>query len=556
MKKRINNNFNKHIDIPDIVNEKCSEAYNIIRADAPPVKKFNHKKIFAVSTVAAAALIFSATATAAYFRSAFDVGHQEVYTKDPAKKMDLSAFAQPVNDEENNSLADVTLQSVYCDGKNLAIALSLTPNDEQLKKMTTVSAQISAKINGKSIDKVYEYENLNYPELSFVKANDGIFYETMYYTNLDVEENSELEISIYGLQAINGKLQTYNYQNNVYEPERMSMTAYADTKFEFRTDVTPDTSNNRVYEINETQNGITLNNVDITPFKTTVSIDGLDERESIRIFDQNGEELEIIPNDSYENWEWKFVPPLKTANRLSVQVYNLDTDNFPTLYEFSFDIEKGFAAKYDVKYDDSDVVYVPPYEELNKDNNEDEYYASMAKAAKEAEKIPVNTPVEGEEYIHEWSDSEKPETMTMTWKITGSKVGEINGDVSDAHWEWLNENGITADNAKMLFVTYEITNKSDKSGSMYTNGGLVLYSEDFKEILTEPEYASNKDYGGKSSWKYTFDPHETKTITYGYVISEDYANKDFYAIAPYSPYNTDATPGNIANNVINLMEIK
>ncbi len=558
MKKRISNNFDEHIDVPDIVNEKCSEAYGIIRADAPLVKKYTHKKIFVIGTVAAATLVFSATATAAYFRSAFDVSHKEVYTKDPEKKMDLSAFAKPVNDEEKQMSANITMQSVYCDGQNLAIALALTPNDEDLKRMTTVSAHISAKLNGKSIDRVYDYENLDYPELGFVKSDDGVFYETMYYTNLDVKEESELEISIYGLQGINGKLMTYNYAANVYEPEKTSISAYADDKFEFKANVTPDTSNNRIYEINETKDGITLESVDITPFKTTVSIEGLAKRQSIRIFDQNGEELEIIHNDSYENWEWKFVPPLKTAKRLSVQVYDIDTDDFPTLYEFAFDIEKGFADKYDVKFDNSDVVYVPPYDELN-DDEEDikKYNANMAKAAQKAERIPVNTPVECTDYIDEAFERGEVEPITMEWKITGSRVGDVTGNVSEAHWEFLNDaDGVTPDNAKMLFVTYEITNKTDLTGSIYTNGGLIIYSKDFEVLLTEPDYASNKDYGGRSSWKYTFEPSQTKTITYGYIIPEDYADEDFYAVAPDNLFNTDPTPGNIANGVVKLMEIK
>lgn len=560
MKKRITHiTSNENIIIPDIVNEKCSEAYGIIRADAPPVKKFSKKKFFIISAVAAATLAFSATATAAYFRSAFDVSHKEVYTKDPEKKMDLSAFAKPVNDEEKQSGANITMQSVYCDGQNLAIGLALTPNDEDLKRMTTVSAHISAKLNGKSIDRVYDYENLDYPELGFVKSDDGVFYETMYYTNLDITEESELEISIYGLQGINGKLMTYNYAASVYEPERTSISAYADDKFEFKATVTPDTSNNRTYEINETKDGITLESVDITPFKTTVSIDGLAERQSIRIFDQNGEELEIIHNDSYENWEWKFVPPLKTAKRLSVQVFDIDTDDFPTLYEFTFDIEKGFADKYDVKFDNSDVVYVPPYEELNDDEeNLKKYNANLAKAAQKAERIPVNTPVERTQYIDEvLEECGEAEPIAMEWKITGSRIGDVAGNVSEDHWEVLKDiDDVTPDNAKMLFVTYEITNKTDLTGSIYTNGGLVIYSKDFEVTLTEPDYASNKDYGGKSSWKYTFEPGQTKTITYGYVIPEDYANEDFYAVLPNDLFTSDATPGNIANGVVKLMEIK
>ena len=65
-------------------------------------------------------------------------------------------------------------------------------------------------------------------------------------------------------------------------------------------------------------------------------------------------------------------------------LWDVDMDDFPTLYEFTFDIEKGFADKNnDVKYDNSDVVYDPPQEELDKHWEEkyNKMVSNMAEAA-------------------------------------------------------------------------------------------------------------------------------------------------------------------------------
>lgn len=565
-------NFNENIVVPDIVNEKCASAFDTIRREAslsPPRIRVHHKKkTVIISIVVAAAMACSATAAATYFRSAYNFKTQEVYTKDPAEKIDLSPFATPVNDEKQQSAANITLQSVYCDGENLSIAFALTPNNEELKDMTTISAHISSTLNGESIDVVRE--DTSYAELAFAKADDGMFYETMYYRGLDVKDLSELEINIYGLQGINVKHQTWvpNSANNYYEEGRYEpdTTDIFSDKFNFKSDVKPDTSNNKLYEINETQDGITLENVLITPFKTQVSISGLAERQQVRIVDQNGEEFEAIGAPNGEPWENEFAPPLKTAKQLSVQIWDLDMDNFPTLYEFTFDIEKGFANKYDVEYDNSDIVYDPPQEVF------DEYWekkhgvevSSQAEAAKKAEKLPVNTPVEVETPIDEMFDENgEPEMMTISWKITGSEIGDvILDDISEEHMEWISDvyDVDSIEDCKMLFVTYELTNMTDKSGSMYTNGGLNIYSSDFEFMLSEPVYTSYKDNGGKSSYKYDFEPNQTKTITYGYVVPENYADKDFYAVSPIDLYGSNAfsepTPDNIESGKCQLMNIK
>ena len=551
---------NEKIDIPDIVNDKCNMAYEQIRNQAVPkasLRKIHHKKKFAITSVAAAAVLACGIpVTAAFFRNGFEFVSHEVYTKDPVNKNNLSAFAKPVNNENKQASANITMQSIYCDGENLSVAFMLQPNNDELKRMTGIQAIIKTYLNGERIDRLHENQ-VNYPELKLTADENGIFYGTMYYTGLNVTDASKLEITVSNLRGHNAKLMTYNPNGSVYEPE--TTDNYSDT-FDFEATVSADTSNNKLYEINETQDGVTLEKVLVTPFKTNVYLNGLGERQAFRVVDQNEEELEAIPvysdaelmkNESENKYE--LTSPLKTAKSLSVQIYDLDTDNFPTQYEFTFDIEKGFTEKYEVTYDNSDVVYVPPMEELDKQAEEDKEKRinGMAEAAEKADKIPLNTPFEQEYYIEADEPTEK---IMLSWKVTESNIGDVNeDDLDEDMWKRYDDvSGTTPENSKMLFITYDLTNTTDKTGSIYINGGPFVYSKDFELSWTEYDYVSYKDNGGKSSYKYDFEPNQTKTITLGYVIPEEYANDDFYVICKTDEVNSN----NILDGDVMLMEIK
>lgn len=561
MKKRITYTINsEQIEVPDIVNEKCNAAYEAIRQEAHQnPRKIHHKKKAAVIAIAAAAAIAcSGTVAATYFRSAYNFISKETYTKNPEEKIDLSAFAKPVNDEKTQSAANITMQSVYCDGENLSAAFALTPNNEDLKRMTGIQANIITKLNGKNINLPQEDWN----KINFTADENGTFYGVVSYQNLDITDAVKLEISISNMIGSNYKLQIWRpdrpgdyYGSGSYEPEMIG--GFDDDKFDFETTVKADTSNNKLYEINETQDGITLENVYITPFKTVVSINGLSERQQIRIIDQDGNEIEYMHVYAGEEWEYRFVPPLKTSKQLSVQVWDVDMDDFPTLYEFTFDIEKGFVDKYDVKYDTEDIVYDPPLEEMNRHEEEDynKMISAQVKAAEKVEKLPVNTPVSEEITRDETMYEEKPETMAVSWKITGSEIGDVIDDnISDEEWESLTTRyGATSENAKMLFVTYELTNTTNKTGNIYWLGAYI-YSEDFKVCLGEPDYQSQKDNGGKSSYKYELEANETRTITLGYIVPEEYSDKEFYAVN-YDGAD-ELTANSLLNGTVKLMEIK
>ena len=265
--------FNEKIDIPDIVNDKCNMAYEQIRNDAVNApKKIHHKKKATVITIAvAAALACGVPVAASYFKSAFSFVSQEVYTKNPAMKIDLSPYAKDVNKSSAQTIADITMQSVYCDGENLSVALALKPINEELKTMTRITAYITTTLNDTRI-KTDPGEMQSTVPINFYASDDGTFYAIQNYQQLSVKENSALELQISSLKGFDDKHVTWVpdnpndfYRSGGYMPAETDV--FSD-KFSFEATVSPDTSNNKLYEVNETQGGITLESVFVTPFKS------------------------------------------------------------------------------------------------------------------------------------------------------------------------------------------------------------------------------------------------------------------------------------------------
>ena len=121
MKEKMNSSELLHgKTVPDIVNEKCSEAFDIIRNDAASssVKRtFRIKRRTMIISIAAAAGILASLPAAAYFaRSGFNYISSGIYTKDPLEKNDLTPYAKDLYDVNLQTHADITMQSIYCDG--------------------------------------------------------------------------------------------------------------------------------------------------------------------------------------------------------------------------------------------------------------------------------------------------------------------------------------------------------------------------------------------------------------------------------------------------------
>lgn len=541
----MNNNYEfKNEEVPEIVNKKCNEAYEMIYKEFEQRKKrknISFKKGMAIAACAAVISVAAVPVAATYIpsiRNAFEYISHETYTKNPAEKNDLTKYATPVNESKSDNMADMTLQSVYCDGTNLAVSLALTPKNEKLQNTTAINGKLNITLDGKEL-----IEEPEHRILGFVLANDGNYYCVLNFQNLNVTAESELKINVYELEGVNGYVRNWveneDGASGTYVPQS---TGAIDGKYDFEYIVTPDTSNNKTYMVNETQGGITLESVTITPFMTSLSINGLDEHNlshhnlSLRIVDQDGNELEFLGNGN-----WDCVSPLKTAKKLYVEIFRLDKDNFPTEYSFEVEIEKGFADKYTVEYeiDQSKITYNPPYEEL-----EAEYMNLQQNKFNEVKETvvanPVGTPIEI-----------RNETYSMNMTVTGSEIAEISDyDIYEMDFG-------STDDTKLLLITYEVENPENIAKDEYFQGFEVMTRDlDIYDSLGEPDYCSYRENGGKAANKYHFEPNETKTITHGYIVSEEQIENGFYVIASEIGYGMGVSPEKILSGDFELYEIE
>lgn len=568
--------FTKESEVPEIVNRKCREAYNSIFDEcekaggvkngssnfkscnvsesemsvisgASPAKsrKFTLRRGLAIAACTAVMGAFTIPVAAKYIpalQSAFGYTSKKVYTKDPAEKVDLTKYAAPVNQTEEAEVADVVMQSIFCDGSNISAAFALTPKSDVFKDCTSIRAFCYIKLDGKDLN--YRKESNEYIDMYFMKSDDGNFYTVVHYEGLDITENSKFSVRIYGFQGENYYRQhgTINADGSIcYDPET---TELIKSEFNFEQTVKPDTSNNKVYDVNEEDEsdwGITLDSIEVTPFMTTVNIDGLDDCCYLEMYDQDGYKFDGMYVDG--DLRYHFTSPLTTSKTLSIEVHRTDMDGMPAVCAFAVPIEKGFADPYTVDYniDESKVVYDPPMEELEAklDNERKTSYTKLKECLEngEVKTEPVGTNISYEAIDLEKS-AEEPFLVDLDVKITGSSYDSIyNYDIPEDEIQWCYDaiDNFDIDSAKILLVTYEITNNTDTSVNDYFSPFMLVPKNSLEpdyaftnSLRDEPIYVSYKQNYGKASNLYNFEAHQTYTITYGYVVSGEVTDDGFW----------------------------
>lgn len=574
--------------VPEIVSRKCNEAYEIIykeceqknknraefssytavseknkpeemvfencEQDNKGKKRIAFKRFGAIAACVAVLAGITIPAVWEYapsIRSAFGTVSEEtdsiVPTEESAKENILS-----LEDKrwEESQCADIEIQNVCCDESHLAVYFAFTPKDEQLKNLTGVQAKCTVKIDGKDVAE--QTEELY---ISFSADVDGNYYTRLYYSFLDIRENSELQIHIYDIEGVNGLVQNWVVNDEISGAYMPETTGVLSGDFVFERKLTPDPSNNRTYEVNETQNGITLEKVVVTPFDTSVYISGLDyNTHDFTIKDQDGNGLEcygaLSDDNGYGVIGSIYRTPLKTATALYVEVFRIDQDGFPVDYVFEVPIEKGFDEKYIVEPDFGEPTLNPPMEEVEADYEsvlQEQYDEAMEKAVYE----PVGTtiPLLYDNYL-------------LNVRITGSEVGEISDyDIDSEYIQRYEDLCGTTDDAKMLLVTYEVENTINVEKDMYFCGFEMVSKKlradsDWTVLLSDPEYISYTENAGKSLYKYTFAPYETKTITYGYIVPESEIETEYCAFAVENEIGSGFMPEKLIDGTAKLYEIE
>ena len=151
-----------------------------------------------------------------------------------------------------------------------------------------------------------------------------------------------------------------------------------------------------------------------------------------------------------------------------------------------------------------------------------------------------------------------PVLVDMSVNITGSRIDDASGyDLDEDIINWYRAESDTNSDPKLLLVDYELTNESDKAGRCCFLG-YYTYSKDMEFCCNEPHYMENKDNGGKDSYMFDFEPHQTKKITLGYLVSEEYTHDGFYVFVPtdQSASGYELTADNVENGKVKVMTVK
>ena len=540
--------MNRNGKIPDIVEKKIQEAYSQIREESKAMKKEESKNmnnerkvkktvrpriiIASCAAVAAAAVCVTAAVPAfanniPFFKHAYEVVTGN-YQKNPILKNDLSQYSATLNADSTGENADVTMQSAYFDGENISIEFVLVPESDILKNnVTNIEADIKADIDGNKLyrDEYRKDNSINEDTIGFVKADDGNFYATVYYTASDSKHETSkeyglnVEISdIYGTNNLkqnwvpvdsNAEYMSYDYCiAGGYEPEK---TEVLSDKFTFSENITAKNLSTD-YEVNKTEGTFTLEKISVSPFSTDVYI--------------NGMKGDISALDSSKI---TFETPLKSAKSLTVEIFDINQDGFPAIASFNVDINGGYAENISNEYtdDDSKTVYTPSEDELN---------AVVSKVSNNGwEEVKNN--VKPEKLGTKIKEIDESGEKTYDVSITRSRVVDMDeylGSIDSDYADWCKEFYKTdISDMKMLLVDYKLENNSNEDLTTYFLG-LSFLPKDF--VLTdeaytfnEPYYQSEKDNGGKSSYKYTLKANSERTLTYGYPVTKEMAEKGFYA---------------------------
>lgn len=558
MKENYKEILNKNSEVPEIVNLKCREAYTQILSDSKTIKhkkRFNKKYTAMIGIAAAVAVGFSVPVMAEYipiFRNAYEAVTHNVYTKSPQSKNNLTEYSENFGLYHQGKYADITIDNIYFDGDDISFSYMLSTKDNKLKKSTGISANavIFLGDNEKNLVKKNEI-------ITFSLIEDGNYYGTYshHVSDLKITDTTKLYIKFFDLEGRDYYTQVLSNDTagksiSSYEPK---ITEQINEIYEFQCDITPNTSIKKNYPLNKTKDGITLESIDVSPFRTTINIKNMpeDNNHSIRLKDNNGNEYSPILNAEEEllwdgsDWE----APLKDAKSITIEIFRLDKDNFPTETTFTVPIEKGYREKYNVEYNNTkEITYIPPIDKLEA-QNEEQLNKVKASILKNSKKLEVNEKLYSNEY-------------DINIAVTGSEI--VNDfskyeltDTGKSELEYIKES--CNEELALYLVDYEISNPSNDPKTFYFTG-FELYDEKLNNsqlCSIEPTYVSVIDHGGKDGYQYDIEANETRHITIGFIVSKGTAENITFAV-PQSPlsdnYNIDTIAINAGNDPEKIKE--
>lgn len=527
----------EEIRIPDIVEQKCQAAYDQIRKEAAQDSRKKHwsmKKTASVISVAAAAAVslsfaLPAVAQSGMLQNIFDYfSSGNTYAADPTQKNNLQSYACAIDMTQSADNAVVTLQDVYFDGENICWTMLMQNVPEEIQDSTNIAVYYEAFLGD---------QKLEIRSSDFKAMGDGNFASSMSakYEG-DAAETLPLKISFTKYDAYN-----FNYfvlgTDKVYAPKS---TYQIPLEMTFEVDVTARTDMNRVYKVDQTNNGFTLETVTVTPFSTMLKISGdFTPHEKVTMTDQNGVEYESVWDGAQtdDQSSVSFEAALKTTKQLHIAVIDEAQDGLPTMASFTVDIEPGTrTAAAAPQHQTAEVIYDPPLEE-NADDAEDTCTYRSAEKITFPNESNMDKTLDVMVLPTKWTkDHHQLDTMTVVpekaYLADKSEIKALvntyqGGENYNTELTYFFD-GYDQEHLELLLVDYTITNDCSYDCELCIDSLSIAGKDGTYPIsgLTVV-YCSEQDYGGEMYNLYNFTPGETRTLTVGYLVTGESVEKGY-----------------------------
>lgn len=313
--ENIKNSLDENMVIPEVVEQKCKEAFEFVREnDAAPHKKKRHLAAKIGLPIAASfALIlgigFANPAFAAQIPIVKDVfqmlkteANHDIHNKDDLVTGDQGKYAKAVSENSSQAASskaettngvDIKVEQYSCDGTNLYVTYSAKVSNSQLADCDYFEADIYKQnrdnVNGQEIhsDQVFCLQ----------RGKDGSFATIQHYDLTQIPnlpDKFTLSVQINGLIGNNSKEKVIKMHNgrNEMGPKETPI----DGTWNFSFEVTKDTSHDKIYNVNQVKNGIKLNKVILTPGTTEIEYEIPDSMNNpaVVIKDNTGKKLSPI----------------------------------------------------------------------------------------------------------------------------------------------------------------------------------------------------------------------------------------------------------------------
>lgn len=497
--------------LPDIVERKCSSAYDAIRATNDSGDNYTrtktrktHRALKIGAPLAACMALFIGVCAAnpafaakiplvgnvfSLFQKDSTLGYKE-----PLAGGAQGDYAVPVNVTATDKGIAFTVQQAYCDGENLLVTYGV--DTASFADATRLSTDMGVALGGQPV---------TFSGQTLTRTGDTT-YVAMGYADisaLNLPDSFEARLTTHSVTAVNDTVMVYNYDRECYEPQTSEPVSGT---WSFCFQVKSDAGNNKVYKVDAEQNGVTLKSLTLTACTTEIDMDvpvGMEDA-SLQITDNNGNKLEPIGSGKRDATN-SYSVTLKDAASLTVTLIDTTKDEFPALAKFTVPIDGGFGEPAPEKtYAYTAPTYIPPIDEIPK------------------KMLTVN-----EDCV--FSIDEIVTAQDFTYKINKVTVTKDSGGIPQSSFTYLTDdetaqmdaNGLLTGDKSYVFVNISIKNNlSENVAANVGNSSIGILNKIERGSSSELRYIDKREYGGTAYYHFDFKAGEEKALTFGYILND------------------------------------